>query len=135
MMRNLIYIVLVASLFTACTNEQPDDTNTSDIPLAQGGEQVDEQYKLGKELFNKNCSSCHALNKDIIAPALAGIGQRRDKQWLYSFIRNNNEFRKSGDEDAIAIYKEYSGLAMPIYVDLTDKQIDAIIHYCDTPKG
>jgi hypothetical protein len=54
------------------------------------------------------------------------------------WIRNNEALRASGDREAIAIYNEYSGLAMNVFENLSREDIKAIIAYfkeypCNTP--
>ena len=47
----------------------------------------------GKALFSANCASCHAVNKKLTGPALAGVEDRwPDKQNLYAWIKNSAAF-------------------------------------------
>jgi len=89
----------------------------------------DEQAKAGKALFNMHCASCHKLNKKATGPALGKVAERREMDWLKSWIKNNNKLRASGDADAKAIYEEYGGVAMSVFEFLSDKQIEDIIAY------
>ncbi|WP_010137011.1 c-type cytochrome [Ochrovirga pacifica] len=90
---------------------------------------TEEQAKAGKALFNMHCASCHKLNKKSTGPALAGVAERREMDWLKAWIKNNNKLRASGDADAKAIYEEYGGVAMSVFEFLSDKQIEDIIAY------
>ncbi len=84
----------------------------------------------GKTLFQTNCASCHAVNKKVTGPALAGVeGRWPDKAKLHAWIRNNQAFLKTGDAYANALYLEYNKSAMTIFPTLTDKDIDAILGY------
>lgn len=84
----------------------------------------------GKALFTTNCASCHAVNKKVTGPALAGVEDRwPDKAKLHAWIKNNIAFQKTGDPYALALVKEYNGLAMNTFPNLTDKDIDAILGY------
>ena len=60
--------------------------------------------EAGKKLFKANCASCHKLDKKLVGPALGDVTQRRSEEWLLKWIRNNDEFRASGDKDAKAIF-------------------------------
>ena len=84
----------------------------------------------GKKLFGLNCKSCHALNKKLIGPALAGVTGRYDTPWLIKWIRNNNELIKSGDPQAVALYDKYK-LDMTIFPSLSDADILNILAYTD----
>lgn len=85
----------------------------------------------GKGIFNANCAACHKLDKKLIGPALEGISERRTKEWLHSWIKDNNALRASGDADAIAIYEEYNKMPMTAYPQLSDQDIDDILAYTD----
>lgn len=84
----------------------------------------------GKALFSQNCASCHAINKKLTGPALAGVEDRwPDKKNLYAWIKNNAAFLKTGDPYATKLYNEYNKTAMNLFPSLTDKDIDAILGY------
>ena len=87
----------------------------------------------GKSLFSQNCASCHAVNKKLTGPALAGVEDRwPDKKNLYAWIKNNAAFLKTGDPYANKLYNEYNKTAMNLFPNLTDKDIDAILAYIKT---
>jgi mono/diheme cytochrome c family protein len=84
----------------------------------------------GKSLFSQNCASCHAVNKKLTGPALAGVEDRwPDKKNLYAWIKNNQAFLKTGDAYANKLYNEYNKTAMNLFPALSDKDIDAILAY------
>jgi len=84
----------------------------------------------GKSLFSQNCASCHAVNKKLTGPALAGVEDRwPDKKNLYAWIKNNQAFLKTGDAYANKLYNEYNKTAMNLFPNLSDKDIDAILAY------
>ena len=91
---------------------------------------VDEtRQKSGRKIFKQLCSSCHALNKKKIGPALGGVEERRENAWLKAWIKNNAQLRASGDRDAIAVFNEYNGSVMSAFPQLSDEQIDNILYY------
>ena len=54
----------------------------------------------GEKLFKANCSSCHALNKKVVGPALSGVEGRVPQPaepWLIKWIKNSSAVIKSGD--------------------------------------
>ena len=84
----------------------------------------------GKALFSQNCASCHAVNKKLTGPALAGVEDRwPDKKNLHAWIKNNQAFLKTGDAYANKLYNEYNKTAMNLFPNLSDKDIDAILAY------
>lgn len=90
----------------------------------------------GKKLYEaNNCGSCHALDKKVVGPALRGVTERRSEEWLIKWVRNNEAFRKSGDADANALFKEYGGAAMNIFENISPDQVKHILEYIKTaPK-
>ena len=85
----------------------------------------------GKSLFNSNCAACHKLNKNLIGPALAGVSEKYEKEWLYTWIKNSSAMIKSGDERAVAIWEEYNKAAMNAFPQLSNEDIDNILAYTD----
>ncbi|WP_405609618.1 c-type cytochrome [Polaribacter sp. Asnod1-A03] len=91
---------------------------------------VDEaRQKEGKKLFKSLCASCHKLDKKLIGPALSGVEERRENDWLKAWIKNNAELRATGDAHANAIFEEYNGSNMTAFPQLSDKNIDDILYY------
>ncbi|AEK24011.1 c-type cytochrome [Capnocytophaga canimorsus] len=87
----------------------------------------------GKTLFNQQCAACHKLDKRMTGPALAGIADKRDREWLQKWIRNSAALIKSGDADAIAIFEEYNKVPMTAFPQLSDQDIDDILAYTSAP--
>ena len=83
----------------------------------------------GKSLFNANCAACHQLNRKAVGPALSGVTEKYDKEWLYRWIRNGSQMIKDGDPQAVAIWEEYNRAAMTNYPQFSDEQIDNILAY------
>jgi mono/diheme cytochrome c family protein len=98
--------------------------------MAQDAVDVARQ-KEGRKLYNNLCASCHKLDRKLIGPALAGVTERRENDWLKAWIKNNAALRASGDRDAIAIFNEYNGSVMSAFPQLSDTQIDDILYYTD----
>ncbi|AUC78438.1 cytochrome C [Nonlabens sp. MB-3u-79] len=88
----------------------------------------------GEELFKANCASCHKLYKKQVGPALYGVSQKYEKEWLYKWITNSTEFIASGDARANAIYNEYNQSNMNAFPQLSTVDIDNILAYTDTEK-
>lgn len=87
------------------------------------------QVVKGKNIFNANCAACHKLDAKLIGPALGNISDKRTKEWLHAWIKDNNALRASGDADAIAIYEEYNKTPMTAFPQLSDEDIDALLAY------
>ena len=84
----------------------------------------------GKALFSANCASCHAVNKKLTGPALAGVEDRwPEKKNLYAWIKNSAAFLKTGDAYANNLYNEYNKVAMNQFPGLSEADIDAILAY------
>jgi cytochrome c oxidase subunit II len=120
--------ILWIALFTLSISAQAALTITESITGAPVSE---ETVKAGAALFKSKCASCHELNNKLIGPALKDVTKRRTHEWLLSWIRNNEKFRKTGDADANAIYDEYKGSVMTAFEDLNDDQINSIIMYTE----
>ena len=85
----------------------------------------------GKSLFNANCAACHKLNKNLVGPKLAGVTDKYEKEWLYTWIKNSSAMIKSGDERAVSVWEEWNKLAMNAFPQLSNEDIDNILAYTD----
>jgi mono/diheme cytochrome c family protein len=85
--------------------------------------------QAGKALFNTNCAACHQLNRKAVGPALRGVTEKYDKEWLYSWIKNGTQMIKDGDPQAVAIWEEYNRAVMTNYPQFSNEQIDNILAY------
>jgi len=87
----------------------------------------------GKALFNQKCASCHAIDKQLVGPALKGVEDRwDDKKMLYEWVRNSAAVIKKGYPRAVAVYAEYNKVQMSLFPELKDQDIDAILGYINT---
>jgi mono/diheme cytochrome c family protein len=112
-------IILVALLF---------------FPIISQSQEADVQ--AGKNLFNANCAACHRLDKKAVGPALSGVTNKYDKEWLYNWIRNGSQMIKDGDPQAVAIWEEYNRAVMTNYPQFSNEQIDNILAYTNyTPPA
>lgn len=83
----------------------------------------------GEQLFNKTCAACHTIGKGrLVGPDLLNITEKRSQEWLISFIKSSTSMIKSGDPEAVAIFKEYNHLLMPDN-PYSDAQIISILEY------
>ncbi|MFD0863041.1 c-type cytochrome [Sungkyunkwania multivorans] len=88
------------------------------------------EYLSGKKLFNMNCAACHHPTKELLGPALNGVSEKYEKDWLYSWIKNNTALVTSGDALAIKI-SQYSPTTMNAFPLLSDAEIDDILVYIE----
>ena len=88
----------------------------------------------GETLFKANCAACHKLYKRATGPALFGVGDKYERDWLYQWIRNSQDLVKAGDAQAVAIFEEYNGSVMTAFEQLSNADIDNIIAYTYTEK-
>uniref|UniRef100_UPI004049F372 c-type cytochrome n=1 Tax=Flavobacterium sp. TaxID=239 RepID=UPI004049F372 len=88
----------------------------------------------GKELFNSNCAACHKLDAKSTGPALRGVADKYETEWLYKWIKNSGELIKSGDALAIKIFEENNKVPMSAFPQLSNADIDNILAYTSEVK-
>lgn len=98
-------------------------------------------WTQGKVLFQGKCASCHHPLRDGTGPALSGVRQRwidngdfEDKsgeEWLYAWIRNNNNVLDAGHPYANDLYQQWGEAKMNLFAGLKDDEIDALLYYVD----
>ena len=99
------------------------------LPTISISQEADIQ--AGKNLFNSNCAACHQLNRKAVGPALSGVSEKYDREWLYSWIKNGTQMIKDGDPQAVSIWEEYNRSIMTNYPQFSNEQIDNILAYTD----
>ena len=83
----------------------------------------------GKSIFLSRCAACHNINKAMTGPALSGVDERRNIEWIIKFVHSSQTLVKSGDADAIAIFEKFNKIPMPDHPDLTEDNIKSIVEY------
>lgn len=129
----LPYLLLALVLTFSTTSFAQDATET---PAAETAPATDNggDAAAGEKLFKANCAACHKLYKRATGPALFGVGDKYEKEWLYKWIKNSSELIASGDARANAIFEEYNKSVMQAFPALTNEDIDNIIAYTYTAK-
>ncbi|TXE18171.1 c-type cytochrome [Psychroflexus gondwanensis] len=132
-LRHLFLVFLL--LFTLATFGQDEVEAESNADEASTEEIIPgADPAKGKELFNSLCAACHKPYKNAVGPALHGVTERRDMDWLYKWIKNSQELIKSGDAQAVQLYEEWNKVAMNAYPQLSNQDIDNILSYVEQPK-
>lgn len=80
----------------------------------------------GKEIFTTKCSACHKWEERYVGPALNGVTQRREPEWILNMILNPDEMIKQ-DEQAKALFTEY--LTPMTFQNVTQEEAEAILTY------
>ena len=137
-------LLSVAFLFTftlsGFSQAQATQDTTAQAETSEGGAAADAaaaglgDAAAGKELFNSLCAACHKPYSNSIGPALHGVTDRRDMEWIHEWIKNSAAMIASGDSEANAIYEEWGQTAMPAFPQLSDADIDNILAYVEQPK-
>ncbi len=104
---------------------QGDTTSTAD---AGGAAADDAAIAEGETLFNTYCTVCHAVDQRLVGPALKNVHERRDLEWIISFVQNSQKVIQSGDDYAVNLYNEYNKTMMPSF-DLSAEQVTSIVAY------
>ena len=105
-----------------------DESVTNEVAAVQSGSTDEAAVADGEKLFKANCRACHAVDQKLIGPALAGVYDRRDMDWIKAFVRNSQVVIASGDEYAVELFEEYNKTAMTPF-NLNDSEIESIISY------
>jgi cytochrome c551/c552 len=88
----------------------------------------------GATLF-KPCAACHTIGGGkTVGPDLKGITKQRTNEWLVQFIQSSTKLIKSGDPEAVAIFKQYNNIPMPDNA-LTAEQVNKILDHIDGGAG
>ena len=101
----------------------------ADLPPAEA-----KTIAAGDALFKSNCAQCHAVNEQVVGPALGGITRRRPISWIVPWVKNSSKVVASGDDYAVALFNKFNKQQMPSFA-LSDKEITSIVAYIITSEG
>jgi cytochrome c2 len=83
----------------------------------------------GKQLFHTYCTSCHAVDKIVVGPALKDVDKRHNEDWIIRFVHSSQSLIQSGDTAANRLFEQYNKTIMPDHLALKDEDIKNIIAY------
>ncbi|MND75301.1 Cytochrome c6 [compost metagenome] len=88
-----------------------------------------QDVKEGEKIFKSKCTSCHAIDRKVVGPALKGVPDTKSEEWLIKWIRNSQALIATGDAEAGKIFEEYNKSVMTSFTDLSDDQIKSVIAF------
>jgi mono/diheme cytochrome c family protein len=98
-----------------------------------------QDLKAGESLYKANCTSCHAIDRKVIGPALKDVIEAEDEAWMIKWIKNSQSLVKAGDPAAVKIFNEYNQSIMSSFPQFSDDDTKNIIAYVkaerDKPKA
>ncbi|MGM8360374.1 c-type cytochrome [Flavobacterium sp. ARAG 55.4] len=123
-------MMLAFSFSSFAQDAAPAAATEAPAAAQSGGDPV-----KGKALFNSNCAACHKLDAKSTGPALRGVADKHDKEWLYKWVHNSSDMIKSGDPVAVKLFEENNKSVMTSFPQLSTEDIDNIIAYTSEPKA
>lgn len=86
----------------------------------------------GKVIFKANCARCHYITEQkMIGPGLQGVKDRwKEEASLHAWIRNSQDFLKTGDKYANELFAANANSVMPPF-NLKDEEISDILAYIE----
>lgn len=111
-------LIVLSLLFSASVYGQ----DASSIPTDEG------IISQGRTLYNNNCAVCHAIERQLVGPALKNVHERQSVEWLKAFIINSQRVIQSGDQYAVNLYNQYNRTEMPAF-DFSDDEVMSILAY------
>ena len=128
----MIGVCMLAGIFISVflSNEAnaPQSGTVVDRPEQNGANTVKSK---GQTLFQQNCQSCHALDKDLTGPALRGVEERgpwTDRANLIKWVKNPAAFIPTSSYTK-ALKQKFGGVIMPSFPQLSDEELHAIFEY------
>ena len=98
-------------------------------------QEANREVEEGRALFDEKCVVCHTNGGgDHIGPDLAGVVDRRSREWLARFITVPDQVLAEGDPLATELLKKYNGMPMP-NLGLSSDDAEDIIQYLAAPPA
>src|ERR1700761_3904163 len=84
----------------------------------------------GEAVFKANCTTCHAIDRQLVGPALGPTLQTEtDDKWLTKWIENNQALIGQKDPKALSIYNQFHQSNMTVFGSLSDGDVANILAY------
>ena len=78
--------------------------------------------------FQQNCMSCHTIGGGrLVGPDLKNVTQRKDREWLATFVLNPQGMLSRGDPYAQKLLDEARGVVMPTVVGITRDRVATLL--------
>jgi cytochrome c551/c552 len=82
--------------------------------------------------FKAKCAACHQFDQNATGPALQGMMKRvPGKEWLMSYLKNEDSLIRSGDTTALRISKQSPVGPSHHFSDLNDRFLDELIRFTE----
>lgn len=89
----------------------------------------------GEEMFQQSCAVCHTVGGGrLVGPDLQGVTERREEDWLISFIQSSQDMIAARDPVAVQLFEEYAQMPMPDQ-PYSDEQVRQILDYIRVESG
>lgn len=123
------FVIINCIWFFPAISYAQEDTTAAATATTEGASAADDAaISEGETLFNTYCTVCHAVNQQLVGPALKNVHERRELDWIINFVHNSQKVIQSGDEYAVKLYNDFGKTMMPSF-DLSDEQITSIVAY------
>ncbi len=131
-LRSKLPLLLLVFLLTFSTTIYSQDEAAPAVaaPADAGGDAA-----AGESLFKANCAACHKMDKKAVGPALRGVADKFDRDWLHKWIHNSQALIAAGDATAVKIFEENNKMIMTPFPGLSETDIDNILAYTSQPKA
>ena len=88
-------------------------------------------WETGEKIYRTRCASCHTIGEgDALGPDLAGVTERRDRDWLVRWIMEPDVMIAEGDPEAVKLLREWDNLRMPDF-GLNRKEAEGILAFIE----
>lgn len=127
-----ILTLIVISLFLSLYSTSFAAVAVPDVAAADAAGV--ERAKAGMALYKANCTACHAIDRKVVGPALAGVWDRwESEEKIVAWVQNSSKLIASGDAYSNKIFNEYNKSVMSAFPQLSASQVMDILIYIKNP--
>ncbi len=92
-------------------------------------------WETGERIFRTRCAACHSIGEGSgLGPDLAGVVERRDREWLVRWVAEPDSLIAEGDPTALALLRDWNDIPMP-NLGLNEKEARSVIEFIQAQEA
>lgn len=99
------------------------------LPSTLSAQSIEDGDPVQGEALFQTCRTCHAIDRQVVGPALSEVYNRHDIEWIVGFVQNSTAMIESGDPAAVQLWNDYQPNVMTAFPKYGRQEVANILAY------